>query len=385
MIQPHEVKSFLLHEDGEVRLWAVKYFVKGNVPGENKLDIMPLILESVKKYPDQTEKNNIILSYAAKLPLATDSIEMIIANLTADKNYEMYYAIILSQADPRPVLPYLDDLRRLIPNGFIKIIQSRHDFTDKDTESLWEELINFGNDAAGKYINEFNYSYGKYLAWELAKRSDLPSEKILNVFHQDKEISIPGYTEIYLAMILGIRKEKKAVPTLLEWLAGDGDLECEVAVESLVKIGDIESVTIIKDRFINEDNEGFRTYASGMLGKIKHPKSEEALIDLLEEDWDDNTLVTYLADALCELVSVDGIPIVKKIVEERHYVPGILDLKESLYCTCMIVGIDIPEFNNARQSALLTPNQSYVRKGKIGRNDPCPCGSGKKYKKCCGR
>jgi preprotein translocase subunit SecA len=21
---------------------------------------------------------------------------------------------------------------------------------------------------------------------------------------------------------------------------------------------------------------------------------------------------------------------------------------------------------------------------KVGRNDPCPCGSGKKYKKCCG-
>jgi uncharacterized protein len=25
------------------------------------------------------------------------------------------------------------------------------------------------------------------------------------------------------------------------------------------------------------------------------------------------------------------------------------------------------------------------REAKIGRNDPCPCGSGKKYKKCCGR
>ena len=25
------------------------------------------------------------------------------------------------------------------------------------------------------------------------------------------------------------------------------------------------------------------------------------------------------------------------------------------------------------------------KKPKIGRNDPCPCGSGKKYKKCCGR
>jgi preprotein translocase subunit SecA len=22
---------------------------------------------------------------------------------------------------------------------------------------------------------------------------------------------------------------------------------------------------------------------------------------------------------------------------------------------------------------------------KVGRNDPCPCGSGKKYKQCCGK
>ena len=31
-------------------------------------------------------------------------------------------------------------------------------------------------------------------------------------------------------------------------------------------------------------------------------------------------------------------------------------------------------------------NSGTIRKEKkIGRNDPCPCGSGKKYKKCCGR
>jgi uncharacterized protein YecA (UPF0149 family) len=30
------------------------------------------------------------------------------------------------------------------------------------------------------------------------------------------------------------------------------------------------------------------------------------------------------------------------------------------------------------------PMEPYVRPGpKVGRNDPCPCGSGKKYKKCC--
>lgn len=32
------------------------------------------------------------------------------------------------------------------------------------------------------------------------------------------------------------------------------------------------------------------------------------------------------------------------------------------------------------------PRTPYVRKGaKVGRNDPCPCGSGKKYKNCCGK
>jgi uncharacterized protein YecA (UPF0149 family) len=28
---------------------------------------------------------------------------------------------------------------------------------------------------------------------------------------------------------------------------------------------------------------------------------------------------------------------------------------------------------------------TQVRVAKVGRNDPCPCGSGKKYKKCHGR
>lgn len=26
-----------------------------------------------------------------------------------------------------------------------------------------------------------------------------------------------------------------------------------------------------------------------------------------------------------------------------------------------------------------------INENKVGRNDPCPCGSGKKYKKCCGK
>jgi len=34
---------------------------------------------------------------------------------------------------------------------------------------------------------------------------------------------------------------------------------------------------------------------------------------------------------------------------------------------------------------LLNPPKTVIADKKVGRNDPCPCGSGKKYKKCCGQ
>jgi len=42
-------------------------------------------------------------------------------------------------------------------------------------------------------------------------------------------------------------------------------------------------------------------------------------------------------------------------------------------------------FENRGAAAEEGPRQPVRREKKVGRNDPCPCGSGKKYKKCCGR
>ena len=33
---------------------------------------------------------------------------------------------------------------------------------------------------------------------------------------------------------------------------------------------------------------------------------------------------------------------------------------------------------------VIEPEQPYRAPAKVGRNEPCPCGSGKKFKKCCG-
>ena len=45
----------------------------------------------------------------------------------------------------------------------------------------------------------------------------------------------------------------------------------------------------------------------------------------------------------------------------------------------------LPEAEQERGQQAETPQQPMVRDApKVGRNDPCPCGSGKKYKQCCG-
>ncbi len=44
---------------------------------------------------------------------------------------------------------------------------------------------------------------------------------------------------------------------------------------------------------------------------------------------------------------------------------------------------DAPEDINDLE-ILLNPLKTKIAEKKVGRNEPCQCGSGKKYKKCCG-
>ena len=52
--------------------------------------------------------------------------------------------------------------------------------------------------------------------------------------------------------------------------------------------------------------------------------------------------------------------------------------------------VDLPHENVrkaflAELDAVAAELAAQKKSAKVGRNDPCPCGSGKKYKKCCGK
>jgi SWIM/SEC-C metal-binding protein len=53
----------------------------------------------------------------------------------------------------------------------------------------------------------------------------------------------------------------------------------------------------------------------------------------------------------------------------------------------VIVGVepDKPE-NTADLETLMQGGTAPIRRAQtVGRNDPCPCGSGRKFKRCCGQ
>ena len=74
------------------------------------------------------------------------------------------------------------------------------------------------------------------------------------------------------------------------------------------------------------------------------------------------------------IVEIDFEKLFKKMVEYKA---------EHLYSLPQWDGI-FDEETRKRLTLEQKKSRTIIKAEKIGRNDPCPCGSGKKYKKCCG-
>ncbi len=62
----------------------------------------------------------------------------------------------------------------------------------------------------------------------------------------------------------------------------------------------------------------------------------------------------------------------------------LLDDEEAVEKLAEVVPSAVVSIFHHQRRHFSPPSQTVKRGPKIGRNDPCPCGSGKKYKKCCG-
>ncbi len=145
-----------------------------------------------------------------------------------------------------------------------------------------------------------------------------------------------------------------------------------------------------------------RLYLTSVFESPSIPEIEPTLTRLMENE-DDDGLRVNLATALALLGTPTSQRTARAVYEEDLDDPERFSIAEILYYQFAIQGIDDPmmekwrarmdrfrkmsadpaRFFSKSQNAPRLSSNTITAQPKIGRNDPCPCGSGKKYKKCC--
>ena len=212
-----------------------------------------------------------------------------------------------------------------------------------------------------------------------------------------------------------------AVPVLITKLVQDGgDLLNEECAEALTRIGTSAVLRAVSEVYATSPHH-FRLYATNPLESIHSDLAVETCLNLLRQEKDTGHR-SELAHALLSHFSVEGVEEVRQQLLGRHLDREGRELRNRLVETCTIMGERFPEYDDwqsaeksekeehrkrveeltddpaalmqfaleqlkqespASRQPKLNPPVTLQNKQKVGRNDPCPCGSGKKFKKCC--
>ncbi|AIQ43340.1 SEC-C metal-binding domain-containing protein [Paenibacillus sp. FSL R5-0912] len=407
MFTTEQVKGFILHPEPIVSNTALQYFADSFLY-ENDTTLMPLVLERMKQSGDA---GTVHLPHTYKFPLTEEVIRELLAlyqSPTIDKNTKFHLQIILRHCSPEQSIPFMELVEQ--DPSWQKLLVQKSNLANLDDQELLDVFKVFIEQSTGKSWGEFDTAYGDEIVNELSRRRCMDTEAVLQRL-RDNDPHDPSYEVPYLIQLAGLMKLEAAILVLCGFFGSQDDLLLENAKEALVRIGTAGVVTTLTEQYSIAEGESYRLYASGVFGKIKLPDSEEAVLRLLPGERD-LTNATILAEGLCELGSNNGLPIVQAMLE-GDYDRGLLNLTESIYAYCVISDtlhpslqdwkkqLDQEEARLAKRKAeadrmfrtkapigtynrLNGTEKTYISPEKVGRNDPCPCGSGKKHKKCCG-
>lgn len=396
MLRPSEIKPFLSHPDIVIREFAVNYFAKSF---SQDPELMPLILANCRS--ENGNDDSWQLSRAVDFPQSQETLTEILKRIASQDVNRYRYAKLVRHTEPRLLARNLLAIQQY--PVLREYVAQKVTLLSLSTVELWEKLLDFAKVDKDKFTIEFDLPYGEDMVKELATRSDVPILEMRQRLHSNSASDLEegrGYEEVYMSMLAGELRDEVSIPYLIERMDIEGELISEIAANALVKIGTKVVVDSVL-RFYRAEQGAFRKHAASLLGQIKITASEEALLELLPEE-EDLENATLLADSLCQLLSTKGIRLVQKQIKEGYADIGI-SLEEALYANCIINGIDLPELADyktrmleERESVQLTqkrmseglpfqPKKPYIKEPEVGRNDPCLCGSGKKYKKCCGK
>lgn len=214
--------------------------------------------------------------------------------------------------------------------------------------------------------------------------SELTSEPELRKTMAERFINPKTPKEERAGLGLGLARhsDQPAIRAGIEELAKDPDTR-ELAVEAMWRSFD-PSFGRLAVSFLDDPNPEVRRNAIWAIGYLN--QSSDA--GLLRKFFDDEEL---RSDALHNYVLAAPGPTTRKKMESLLI--KVKDLADGLTASeemAVKAGLDLrltreglPTFFS--EDADPEPEPEPARSIKVGRNDPCPCGSGKKHKKCCGQ
>ena len=217
--------------------------------------------------------------------------------------------------------------------------------------------------------------------------------------------------------IIELLQDGESVEWLLDQLKSDAaDLDVAAASELLTKIqlivGPDEPIELAKEEALEETPE--EPAASAAAEAVTESSAEAGSESLDTSDVDFSQIdMSKLKDMLpkgMQLPPGMGVKQLQKILDSPK-----AKIMTDLVAFCREQGVDVDSMDDPQQMEELeaqwkeTPRPAFDGKTpaemlaadptlapskvetyhreepRVGRNDPCPCGSGKKYKKCCGR
>ena len=407
MLGAKELKPHLLHPDYLVRDAVVEYFKDS---WSQDPDLMPLILEAARRYGSYEARAG--LAACPRFRLNERSLDDVLTALSEieDDVAAFHLNAVIARA-PADLLTRREARVLDAPNLFPEVAQRVHrrrELSAWPAEKLWGELEHFARRSPGRYVGEIDHDYADDLIDALSGHAVPSIARVCGLL----EDATSDWLEIFVVDLAGARRLREAIPPLVDKFRIDTDYLLERAGRALARIGDPSAAGLIRSVFPSEDWH-FRNYASDVLAAIKSEVSEEALLALLRTERDSGIRV-WLCLGLCQQFSLRGLPVVLEEIE-RGYDQLVASLEEEVLPVAELLGVELPEaaawreraeqerarvesrrleldalasavdFDEDESELFAESPTSYRRTSpKVGRNAPCPCGSGRKFKKCCG-
>jgi hypothetical protein len=400
-----QVRQALQHSDKEVRFAALQYFAKSY--SRNRA-IMPEVIELVERLGPKDAFSYLfsISDLAQTEETVAWAVKQIQRPRTSEEdNFTSHIGRLLYQADPMLVLPHQAAIRSSpsLDRQLAFRLEHRLGLVSTPSDQLWQRLEAICEAGKDKlYPNEIPYAEAEEIAEALA-RDVSQAERMMEMLKQEVDPETETaltWLEIFLVQIAGHMRFEPAIPLIIKKLIVDGEILNEECDRTLTRIGTDAVIRAVRDVYPQAPNH-FRLYSSGIFGDIHSDLAVSAGLELLSLELDLD-LRTWFANALVDQFSTEAIDAARTVLLEDH--PDSYDLKSSLVVACKLMAYEVPELMRWERE-LAEPRRPFASRDlpppvfaalndesgisptstgmKTGRNDPCPCGSGKKFKKCC--